>query len=295
MPGVRGIFAGKVGEYRGTRQLAHPDYELFDRDALELGSPSRPRGGPSSRSRFTPRLPRSRAGSFRKRSRLCSTRSARSKTRSRMPCAANANCCGIRRRLSSSTGPRSTPIGGSARDALRFQEAFVLQAALSSAAAREKQRESEAMPHRRLPARTVSMRRCRSRSRATSSPSVSRSRRPRHAGADEPAGAGRGRFRQDARRAAGDARCCRVRRPVSVARAHRGARGPAPAVDRAQRSGPISPPTCARPSSPASCPTAERRKALLATVSGRRRIVVGTHALLGDAVELRRSRARRRR
>jgi ATP-dependent DNA helicase RecG len=28
-PGVRGIFAGKVGEYRGTRQLAHPDYELF--------------------------------------------------------------------------------------------------------------------------------------------------------------------------------------------------------------------------------------------------------------------------
>ncbi|MHB1235834.1 MAG: ATP-dependent DNA helicase RecG [Microbacteriaceae bacterium] len=29
-PGARGIFAGKVGEYRGARQLAHPDYELFD-------------------------------------------------------------------------------------------------------------------------------------------------------------------------------------------------------------------------------------------------------------------------
>ncbi|OYX58836.1 MAG: ATP-dependent DNA helicase RecG [Micrococcales bacterium 32-70-13] len=29
-PGVRGIFAGKVGEYRGIRQLAHPDYELFE-------------------------------------------------------------------------------------------------------------------------------------------------------------------------------------------------------------------------------------------------------------------------
>lgn len=29
-PGVRGIFAGKVGEYRGVRQLAHPDYELFE-------------------------------------------------------------------------------------------------------------------------------------------------------------------------------------------------------------------------------------------------------------------------
>ena len=28
--GARGIFAGKVGIYRGERQLAHPDYELFD-------------------------------------------------------------------------------------------------------------------------------------------------------------------------------------------------------------------------------------------------------------------------
>ncbi len=34
-PGVRGIFAGKVGEYKGLRQLAHPDYELFDDIELE--------------------------------------------------------------------------------------------------------------------------------------------------------------------------------------------------------------------------------------------------------------------
>ncbi|MCU1404938.1 MAG: ATP-dependent helicase RecG [Glaciihabitans sp.] len=34
-PGMRGIFAGKVGEYRGIRQLAHPDYELFA-DAPEV-------------------------------------------------------------------------------------------------------------------------------------------------------------------------------------------------------------------------------------------------------------------
>nr|WP_255513640.1 ATP-dependent DNA helicase RecG [Homoserinibacter sp. GY 40078] len=31
-PGVRGIFSGRIGAYRGTRQLAHPDYELFDPD-----------------------------------------------------------------------------------------------------------------------------------------------------------------------------------------------------------------------------------------------------------------------
>jgi ATP-dependent DNA helicase RecG len=31
--GARGIFAGKVGDYRGSLQLAHPDYELFGDDA----------------------------------------------------------------------------------------------------------------------------------------------------------------------------------------------------------------------------------------------------------------------
>jgi ATP-dependent DNA helicase RecG len=40
--GARGIFAGKVGDYRGARQLAHPDYELFDeadpRNAVDAAS-----------------------------------------------------------------------------------------------------------------------------------------------------------------------------------------------------------------------------------------------------------------
>ncbi|GAA0992805.1 ATP-dependent DNA helicase RecG [Subtercola frigoramans] len=36
-PGVRGIFAGKVSAYRGALQLAHPDYELFT--DLVLGEP----------------------------------------------------------------------------------------------------------------------------------------------------------------------------------------------------------------------------------------------------------------
>jgi ATP-dependent DNA helicase RecG len=38
-PGVRGIFAGKVGDYKGLRQLAHPDYELFD-EGLDLADPA---------------------------------------------------------------------------------------------------------------------------------------------------------------------------------------------------------------------------------------------------------------
>ncbi|MFT4028836.1 MAG: ATP-dependent DNA helicase RecG [Protaetiibacter sp.] len=32
LPGVRGVFSGRIGAYRGTRQLTHPDYELFDQD-----------------------------------------------------------------------------------------------------------------------------------------------------------------------------------------------------------------------------------------------------------------------
>ncbi|MGW9629152.1 ATP-dependent DNA helicase RecG [Agromyces sp. NPDC055520] len=36
-PGLRGIFAGKVGDYQGRRQLAHPDYQLFD-DATPIAA-----------------------------------------------------------------------------------------------------------------------------------------------------------------------------------------------------------------------------------------------------------------
>jgi ATP-dependent DNA helicase RecG len=38
-PGVRGVFAGKVGDYKGLRQLAHPDYQLFD-EAVDLADPA---------------------------------------------------------------------------------------------------------------------------------------------------------------------------------------------------------------------------------------------------------------
>ena len=34
--GARGIFSGKVGDYKGMRQLAHPDYELFKQDDMDV-------------------------------------------------------------------------------------------------------------------------------------------------------------------------------------------------------------------------------------------------------------------
>jgi ATP-dependent DNA helicase RecG len=35
-PGVRGLFAGKIGEYQGKVQLAHPDYELFQDEVSQF-------------------------------------------------------------------------------------------------------------------------------------------------------------------------------------------------------------------------------------------------------------------
>lgn len=40
VPGARGIFSGKVGLYRGMATLAHPDYEIFEDIQLVAGSPS---------------------------------------------------------------------------------------------------------------------------------------------------------------------------------------------------------------------------------------------------------------
>ena len=46
-PGVRGIFAGKVSEYRGQLQLQHPDYELFE--ARDAGEPDEGEGADDER------------------------------------------------------------------------------------------------------------------------------------------------------------------------------------------------------------------------------------------------------
>ena len=65
VPGVTGMFAGKVGAYKGLRQLAHPDYELFAADD-ERAQPRPNRrmrtGGSTSRFRSIRRQRASRAG-----------------------------------------------------------------------------------------------------------------------------------------------------------------------------------------------------------------------------------------
>ena len=121
--GVRGIFAGKVGDYRGTAQLTHPDYELFDENLDPLAWSEQP----------IPIYPAS--------STIASwqIRKAMEVTLDTLPPLDDPVPPEIRsdRGLLSFTAavelihrPAKDADWGAARTALRFQEAFVLQAAL---------------------------------------------------------------------------------------------------------------------------------------------------------------------
>ena len=132
-PGVRGIFAGKIGEYRGALQLTHPDYELFadqtgpdeeTREFLEKLVPIYPASAsmPSWQIKKAidvvlntlPPLPDPVPEAIRKRRRLMGYQSA----------------------VHSIHRPATDAEWGGAKKALRFQEAFVLQAALLQQRAR---------------------------------------------------------------------------------------------------------------------------------------------------------------
>lgn len=57
VPGVRGVFAGKVSIYGGQRQLAHPDYELFDQAEFDKAAAERWANTPIPFYPATARLP----------------------------------------------------------------------------------------------------------------------------------------------------------------------------------------------------------------------------------------------
>jgi len=135
LPGTRGIFAGKIGEYRGALQLAHPDYKLFDEAGgteeatkfLEKLVPIYPASGsmPSWQIEKAmavvldtlPPLPDPVPAAIRTRRKLMS----------------------YERAVQSIHRPATDAEWGGAKKALRFQEAFVLQAALLQQRARLRQ------------------------------------------------------------------------------------------------------------------------------------------------------------
>ncbi len=132
VPGARGVFAGKVGDYRGARQLAHPDYELFDRDdPRSLADPGSDEAirGLGSRSRSTRRPRRCRPGRSRRPSVVLDTLPDLDDP---IPASVRArlDLVPYRRALELLHRPEKVADFKRAQDALRYREAFVLQTAL---------------------------------------------------------------------------------------------------------------------------------------------------------------------
>lgn len=131
-PGVRGIFAGKVGDYRGSKQLAHPDYELFEQDAdpalakawAELPIPIYPATAT--------------VASWQLQKAMAVVLDTLPELDDPVPDAVRESrrLVPYRRALELIHRPQVDADWGAARKALRFQEAFVLQAALLQQRAR---------------------------------------------------------------------------------------------------------------------------------------------------------------
>ena len=299
-PGVRGIFAGKVGEYRGVRQLAHPDYELFTdgtpaaaagaarrrRDIAARSSPSPPTwraSGPSSRSRSIRRRRRWRAGSWAGRWSRCSASCpTRSTTRFRMRCAPRGGCCRSARRLQLVHRPATDTDWQRAQDALRFQEAFVLQAALL----RQRAERRAAAATVRVPGRfsaelEETLPFALTRDQLTVGTEIERdlaSGVPMNRLVQGEVGSGKTLVALRAMLAVADSggQSAFLAPTEVLAGQHLRSLVASLGPDLAAR---------LRPTLlTGQLPTADRRRALLATASGGASIIVGTHALLGDQV-----------
>lgn len=150
-PGVRGIFAGKVGEYRGARQLAHPDYELFEvTDAPGAGGASAEDHAREWAEQPIPIYPAtSTLSSWQLQRALGVILDTLPQLDDPVPSAVRESrrLLGLREALLAVHRPAVDADWRAAQSALRFQEAFVLQAALL--AQRAERRSESATP--RLP------------------------------------------------------------------------------------------------------------------------------------------------
>ena len=138
-PGARGIFAGKVGEYRGARQLAHPDYELFEQaDADGGGALATTTAGAEKFARDWAEQPiplypaTSTLASWQLQRALGVILDTLPELDDPVPASVRETrrLLTFRRALELVHRPTADAEWRAAQDALRFQEAFVLQAAL---------------------------------------------------------------------------------------------------------------------------------------------------------------------
>jgi len=130
-PGLRGMFAGKVTDYHGTLQLTHPEYELFDQDD------ERATASPEVAARFAqqpiPIYPATASlTSMKIRKLIGEVLDQVTDAPDPVPAsvAGERRLLSFRRALELIHRPEVDADWRRARDTLRFQEAFVLQAAL---------------------------------------------------------------------------------------------------------------------------------------------------------------------
>ncbi|MFF2051480.1 ATP-dependent DNA helicase RecG [Leifsonia sp. NPDC058194] len=132
VPGVRGIFAGKVSAYRGALQLAHPDYELFEPDSANAVVP----GSAAAKEWAQTPIPiypaTGTVASWQVQKAVELALDALDSAPDPVPAsvAAERGLVSYRDALEGVHRPQKDSQWQRARDALRFQEAFVLQAAL---------------------------------------------------------------------------------------------------------------------------------------------------------------------
>jgi ATP-dependent DNA helicase RecG len=126
--GVRGIFAGKVGDYRGTVQLAHPDYQLFETD--DAASDEQARKWAELPIPIYPAT--ATVASWKLQKAMEVVLDTLPPLDDPVPGAVRAErkLMSYSRALELIHRPQKDSDWGAARKALRFQEAFVLQAAL---------------------------------------------------------------------------------------------------------------------------------------------------------------------
>jgi ATP-dependent DNA helicase RecG len=133
VPGARGIFAGKIGEYRGALQLTHPDYELFAASAEPVGSEREKEEARAFLENLVPIYPATAAmTSWQIQKAMAIVLDTLPPLPDPVPAAIRTRrkITSYERAVQSIHRPATDAEWGGARKALRFQEAFVLQAAL---------------------------------------------------------------------------------------------------------------------------------------------------------------------
>ncbi|MFE4469673.1 ATP-dependent DNA helicase RecG [Leifsonia sp. NPDC056824] len=285
-PGVRGIFAGKVSAYRGALQLAHPDYELFaddDENAVAPGSAAAKEWAQTP----IPIYPATgTVASWQVQKAVVLALDALGPCPDPVPkaIATERGLLPFRGALEGIHRPQKNAEWQRARDALRFQEAFVLQAALLQQ--RAENRSVAATPRQATPGGLLERFDAVLPFTLTDDQAVVGREISQDLGAAEPmhrlvqgeVGSGKTLVALRAMLAVADSGGqSALLAPTEVLAAQH-------LRSIADMLGPDLSAQVMPTLLTGQLSTAERKRALLRTVSGQSRIVVGTHALLGDAV-----------